>query len=124
VSGVRREERFSVSGRIVDGVALLQVNGCLGFACLRDLRRAADGMLTRRPVAVVVDTRRVTEAPSAPAVLGLLRRYLARHGSPLVLAGPGDAVDGALHGAHVRHLYRIVPTPAVATSVTPWGPGR
>ena len=103
-----------VTAEVVSGLAVVAVGGALGVDALPACRKALDDVLRRRPVTVVLDLKRVTDGSAAVAVLDLLRRYVARHGSRLWLAAPSSVVTRTLEEAHVCDQYEVVPSVASA----------
>ena len=96
--------------KLVDGMALVSLRGTLSISAVPVCRQALDAVLRQAPDGVVLDLRLVRDAPAAVPVLGLVRRYLARRGVRLVLAGPGEATAAELRGGHVLDLYQVAPT--------------
>lgn len=113
----------SATGEMVDGVGVVAVRGALTMEAVGVCRRTIDGILRRRPGLVVLDLHLVTDASAAVPVLGLIRRYLARHGAVLVLAAMPRIVETALRTGHVLDLYTTAPSMhsalVLASSPTP-----
>jgi hypothetical protein len=97
---------------VIDDVAVVTVKGALTVGALAVCRGAVDQALVVRPHAVILDLHAVGRADSAVPVLGLIRRYIHRHGIPLWLADTPTTVVEALTTHGVVELYRA------ASSVT------
>lgn len=105
-----RRQTCWAATEVVDGVGLVSLRGAVSMSAVPVCRQALDTVLRRAPEGVVIDLRLVRDAPAAVPVLGLIRRYLARRGVRLVLAGPGEPVAVALRTGHVLDLYEIAPS--------------
>ena len=98
------------SVEVIGEVAVVTVEGALTIGALPVCRNAVDQALVGRPQAVILDLQAVREADAAVPVLGLIRRYVHRHGVPLWLAGAPTIVLQALSIHCVVDLYRAMPS--------------
>jgi hypothetical protein len=99
---------------MVRDVAVIALIGGLGAHAVPHCRSVVDGVLASAPVGLVLDLRRVIHDPQSIAVLGMLRRYVARQGTALWLAGVPRRVERDLHRADVLDRYYLAPTVAAA----------
>jgi hypothetical protein len=95
---------------MVAEVAVLTFTGALGPHAVPLCRAAVDWVLRFEPVGIVLDVRRVAVDETSIAVSGMLRRYVARHGTPLWLAGVPFRLVRDLRRAGVADEYRIATT--------------
>jgi anti-anti-sigma regulatory factor len=95
---------------MVRDVAVVSLIGGLGAHSVPLCRAAVDEALDRHPVGLVLDLRRVVHDTESIAVLGMLRRYAARHRTPLWLAGTPPRLAAELRRAGVLEHYYLAPT--------------
>ena len=110
-------EPCAASVNVVGEVAVVTLQGALTIRSLALCRDAVDQALIGPPHAIILDLQSVGQADSAVPVLGLIRRFVHRHGIPLWLAGAPTIVleDLTTHG--VMELYRAAPSVTVALEV-------
>jgi ABC-type transporter Mla MlaB component len=105
---------------VIDDVAVVTVEGALTVRALSVCRGAVDQALVARPHAVILDLHGVGQADSAVPVLGLIRRYIHRHGIPLWLVAAPTTVVEALSTHGVVELYRAASSvPAAVEAAAP-----
>jgi hypothetical protein len=95
---------------MVRDVAVVSLTGGLGPYTVVQCRAAVDEALLSLPAGLVLDLRRVVPDPESIAVLGMLRRYVARRRTPLWLAGTPPRIVGELRRAGVIDQYYLAPT--------------
>ncbi|HEY6794132.1 MAG TPA: hypothetical protein VI248_05570 [Kineosporiaceae bacterium] len=108
------KDPFDTSTVLVRDVAVVSLIGGLGAHTVPVCRTAVEEALASAPVGLVLDLRRTVYAPESVAVLGMLRRYLARRGTPLWLAGAAPRLQGELRRTGVLDCYQVTPTVAAA----------
>jgi ABC-type transporter Mla MlaB component len=102
-----------VDVRLVHGVMVVRLQGCLDAGVLQPVRAALDVATVAVCAVVVVDLAQVAPpVPAAVALLGGLRRYLLARGSTMTLAAVPRPLMVLLRQAGVRDLYEITETVA------------
>jgi hypothetical protein len=107
-------QQFRISMSVVAGVPVVALEGHLAPDCLRDCSATIATAVRLRPRWIVADlSRAVVDEDSVP-VLGLMRRFAARHGVKLALAAvPPRGLD-VLRLAEVGPLYDVHATVPLA----------
>ncbi len=109
---------FVARPAMLAGVGTVGVSGPLDAQALPPCRVAVDALLRHRPNYVVLDLSAATTTDASVAVLGLLRRRLARHGVRLGLAGTPRVLAERLDAAQVSALYTFHPRLADAVEAS------
>jgi anti-anti-sigma regulatory factor len=91
---------------VADETAVLSLSGRVDLASLPVCRRAVDGLLRNGVQQITVDLQVARFDDESIALLALMRRYAARHGTRLVLAEIPPHVSELLDRTGVRWLYR------------------
>jgi hypothetical protein len=108
---------FSVGPDREDDVALITVVGPLGEDAVLTCRSTVDRVLQLRPGGVVVDLHAATLEDFGVGVLSLLHRYLARHGTELVLAAPPPVAAAMLPALHVHGMMTVRTVEAAVAAI-------
>lgn len=103
-----------VDPRRAPAVMVITCRGLLDVAAMRPCAAALAMALERRPRWVIADLGGAQIVRQSTAVLTLMRRFAARHGTRLALAAVDDEGLRILHEAKVSALYTIRPTVALA----------
>lgn len=108
---------FAVTARVEAGVGVVALSGPFTGPALAHCRAGMDRVLRARPTDIVLDLSAAGVATVPVGLLGLARRYLARRGARLWLAGVPEPLLAELRERNVLDLYPVQPSVAHAVEV-------
>ena len=110
-------ERFGAGVRHAGTIAIVTFEGEMGRAAVATAGAGVDLALHASPTWVVADLSRAELETDSVALLGLIRRRVARERVRFALAGLSPRGRRILDDARVTPLYRIYPSVPVALGV-------